>query len=106
MNKLLSIKEASELLNVTTSTLRRWEKEGKLIPDERTKGNQRRYKLSSIRPEKLQNRKTVAYARVSSSDQKEDLERQKSLLELYCASNGWSFELISDLGSGLNYKKK
>jgi predicted site-specific integrase-resolvase len=43
---------------------------------------------------------------VSSSDQKEDLERQKSLLELYCASNGWSFELISDLGSGLNYKKK
>ena len=43
---------------------------------------------------------------MSSSDQKEDLERQKSLLELYCASNGWSFELISDLGSGLNYKKK
>jgi len=83
MDKLLSIKEASELLNVTTSTLRRWEREGKLIPDERTKGNQRRYKLSSIRPETL-----------------------KNLLELYCASNGWSFELISDLESGLNYKKK
>ena len=106
MNKLLSIKEASELLNVTTSTLRRWEREGKLIPDERTKGNQRRYKLSSIRPETLKNRQVVAYARVSSSDQKEDLERQKNLLELYCASNGWSFELISDFGSGLNYKKK
>jgi len=106
MNKLLSIKEASELLNVTTSTLRRWEKEGKLIPDERTKGNQRRYKLSSIRPETLKNRQVVAYARVSSNDQKDDLERQKNLLELYCASNGWSFELISDLGSGLNYKKK
>ena len=106
MNKLLSIKEASELLNVTTSTLRRWEREGKLIPDERTKGNQRRYKISSIRPETLKNRKVVAYARVSSNDQKEDLERQKKLLELYCASNGWSFELISDLGSGLNYKKK
>ena len=106
MNKLLSIKEASELLNVTTSTLRRWEREGKLIPDERTKGNQRRYKISSIRPETLKNRKVVAYARVSSNDQKEDLERQNKLLELYCASNGWSFELISDLGSGLNYKKK
>jgi len=105
MNKLLSIKEASELLNVTTSTLRRWEKEGKLIPDERTKGNQRRYKLSSIR-QTLKNRQVVAYARVSSNDQKDDLERQKNLLELYCASNGWSFELISDLGSGLNYKKK
>ena len=106
MDKLLSIKEASELLNVTTSTLRRWEREGKLIPDERTKGNQRRYKLSSIRPETLKNRQVIAYARVSSNDQKEDLERQKNLLELYCASNGWSFELISDLGSGLNYKKK
>jgi hypothetical protein len=40
-------KEASELL---------WEREGKLIPDERTKGNPRRYKLSSIRPETLKNR--------------------------------------------------
>ncbi|EJF06112.1 putative site-specific integrase-resolvase [Thiovulum sp. ES] len=106
MNKLLTIKEASELLNVTTSTLRRWEREGKLVPDERTKGNQRRYKLSSIRPEKLKNRKTVAYARVSSNEQKEDLNRQKNILELFCASNGWSFELISDLGSSLNYKKK
>ena len=50
MNKLLSIKEASKLLGVSESTLRRWEREKKLIPDERTKGNQRRYKLSSLRP--------------------------------------------------------
>jgi putative resolvase len=34
------------------------------------------------------------------------LERQKKLLELYCSSNGWDFELISDLGSGINYNKK
>ena len=110
MNKLLSIKEAGKVLGVSESTLRRWEKEGKLIPDERTKGNQRRYKLSSIRPEltkkQKKDRKTIAYARVSSSGQKEDLKRQKELLELYCASNGWIFELISDLGSGINYKKK
>ena len=33
MNKLLSIKEASKLL-VSESTLRRWEREKKLIPDE------------------------------------------------------------------------
>ena len=51
-------------------------------------------------------RKTIAYARVSSYDQKSDLERQKQLLELYCASNGWEFEIISDLGSGINYNKK
>jgi predicted site-specific integrase-resolvase len=52
------------------------------------------------------NRKTVAYARVSSYDQKDDLERQKQALELYCSTQGWTFELISDLGSGMNYHKK
>ena len=48
----------------------------------------------------------MAYARVSSHDQKDDLERQKQLLELYCARQGWTFEVIADLGSGMNYQKK
>lgn len=107
---LLNIGDAAKLLGVAESTMRRWEKEGKLIPDERTAGNQRRYKLSSLRPEMGRgidyNRKTIAYARVSSHDQKADLERQKQLLEMFCASNGWKFEIISDLGSGMNYHKK
>lgn len=51
-------------------------------------------------------RKTIAYARVSSHDQKNDLERQKQVLELYCARQGWTFEVIADLGSGMNYHKK
>jgi putative resolvase len=109
MERTLTMKEASEILNVSQSTLRRWEREGRLIPDERTRGNQRRYKLSTIKPElseEKETRKTLAYARVSSNDQKEDLERQKKLLELYCSSNGWDFELISDFGSGINYNKK
>jgi excisionase family DNA binding protein len=46
--KLLTISEASELLGVAKSTLRRWEEEGKLIPDIRTKEGQKRYKLSSL----------------------------------------------------------
>lgn len=48
----------------------------------------------------------MAYARVSSHDQKNDLERQKQVLEIYCARQGWTFELVSDLGSGMNYYKK
>ncbi len=103
--KLLNIAQASKLLGVAQSTLKRWEKENRLIPDERTKGNQRRYKLSSLRPEMKHktsyNRKTIAYARVSSDDQKSDLEKQKQVLEIYCASNGWDLELLSDLGSGI-----
>jgi predicted site-specific integrase-resolvase len=51
-------------------------------------------------------RRTIAYARVSSHDQRSDLERQKQVLELYCARQGWTFEVISDLGSGMNYHKK
>lgn len=110
MDKLFNISQAANVLGVSESTLRRWETEGRLVPDERTAGGQRRYKLSSIRPQmkhgdKLE-RKTVAYARVSSHDQKADLERQKQVLELYCASQGWTFEVMSDLGSGINYNKK
>ena len=43
---------------------------------------------------------------MSSHDQKQDLERQKTVLEMYCASQGWQFEIVSDLGSGMNYQKK
>ncbi len=111
MTNLLTIKQAADILGVSESTLRRWEKEGKLLPDRRTEGNQRRYRLESIKPESVRklssaSRKTVAYARVSSHDQKSDLERQKQVLALYCASQGWTFEVVSDLGSGMNYHKK
>lgn len=110
MGKYLSIKEAANVLGVSVSTMRRWESEGRLIPDERTEGNQRRYLLSSIRPEFTREdnskRKTIAYARVSSHDQKQDLERQKKMLEMFCSCHGWTFEIIADLGSGMNYSKK
>jgi excisionase family DNA binding protein len=110
MNKLLTISEAAEALRVSPQTLRRWEREGKLIP-QRTKGGQRRYDISALRPELFRaaddaERKTIAYARVSSHDQKADLERQKQVLEAYCAAQGWTFEVVSDLGSGMNYHKK
>lgn len=51
-------------------------------------------------------KKTMAYARVSFHEQTQDLESQKKVLEMYCASNGWNFEILSDLGSGINYNKK
>jgi len=72
MNKLLSIKEASKLLGVSESTLRRWEKEKKLIPDERTKGNQRRYRLSSIRPEMMHGQKLIDKMKEAVDDSTQD----------------------------------
>jgi putative resolvase len=110
MDSLISIGEASKLKGVSITTLRRWEAAGLLIPV-RTESGHRRYSLAQIDAQaahanKQTSRKTVAYARVSSHDQKADLERQKQVLEMYCASQGWTFEVIADLGSGMNYNKK
>jgi excisionase family DNA binding protein len=110
MRKLVTISEAAKLLGVHPETVRRWEKAGKITPS-RTEGGARRYDVASIRPDLIHAspeapRKTVAYARVSSHDQKEDLERQKQVLESYCAAQGWTFELVADLGSGMNYRKR
>ena len=110
MERLVSIGEAAQALGVSITTLRRWEADGKLAA-EHTAGGHRRYDLAKLRPElfratETENRKTIAYARVSSHDQKDDLERQKQVLELYCARQGWTFEVIADLGSGMNYHKK
>jgi excisionase family DNA binding protein len=111
MNRLVSISEAAKVLGVSIPTLRRWDEMGRLVAI-KTEGGHRRYDIGKIRPETVHrfdyadSRKTVAYARVSSHDQKEDLDRQKQMLELFCSKNGWTYEVISDLGSGMNYHKK
>ena len=104
----LSIKEAATFLGVAESTLRRWENEGKLTP-ERTSGGHRRYSKESLiafKDKKDNNKLTIGYCRVSSSDQKEDLKRQIENVTSYCIANGYQFRIIEDLGSGLNYKKR
>jgi len=110
MERLIGIGEAAQALGVSITTLRRWEATGKLSAIH-TAGGHRRYDLAKLKPEMFHaaaqaERSTIAYARVSSHDQKDDLERQKQVLELYCARQGWTFELVSDLGSGMNYHKK
>ena len=112
MSELLSIGQAARVLGVTIQTLRNWDRNGLLHPDERTKGGDRRYKLETLRRINRNivfnkdDLKTIAYARVSSHDQKDDLVRQVQALEMYCAKNGFDYEVIQDLGSGMNYYKK
>ncbi|WP_293152253.1 MULTISPECIES: IS607 family transposase [unclassified Microcoleus] len=103
MDRLISIGELAELKAVSVDTIRRWEKEGKL-ESVRTDGGHRRYRLSDFVEQKTG--KTIAYARVSSHDQKADLDRQDAVLSGYCQSFGWEYEVIRDLGSGMNYRKK
>jgi putative resolvase len=110
MNKFLSIQQAAKFLGVSPQTLRRWEKEKKITPSHRTEGGQRRYDITKLHPfdptSKVTDRPTIAYARVSSHDQKEDLQRQVHMLEIYCSAKGWTFSIVKDLGSGMNYNKR
>ena len=111
---LLSASKASKLLGVSASTLRRWNRESK-IQSSRLPSGHRVYNVESI----LRNhaitttatttttsslesqRESFVYARVSSSKQKEDLERQKQ----YLLSQFPNHCLISDIGSGINFKR-
>ena len=116
---MLKIGKAAKLLGISIQTLHKWEQTGELVPDRKSNAGTRYYdadKLFSrikffeekLYPRNLNNEDnpTIGYARVSSHDQKEDLVRQSELLETFCVAKGWRFKIISDLGSGMNYKKK
>lgn len=106
MSRFLKIGEAAKILGVSIQTLRRWEENEILIPAKKVR--QTRYydydQLAGVTNNKTD--LTIGYARVSSHDQKKDLARQQSVLSSYCAAKGWTFEIVSDLGSGMNYRKK
>lgn len=100
-----SHKNACEFYGVSKNTIRKWADNNKVV-HKRTPSNQRVYFISTdinqskdIQPTTKQN---VIYCRVSSSKQKDDLERQC----LFLSSRYPSYKIIKDIGSGLNYKRK
>ena len=108
--KYYSTKKVTEILGVTAQTLRNWDKEGKLKPSYVKSNGYRYYSEESIMSY-TQERKTkknlnvVGYARVSSKKQSDDLERQINNLNTYISSKYDSFDIITDIGSGINYNK-
>ena len=104
--KLVKIGEAATMLGVSIKTLRAWEASGELIPTRKSRAGTRYYSTGTLLGFSNEFAPTVGYARVSSHDQKADLERQHSALESYCAAKGWQTYIIKDLGSGMNYHKK
>jgi excisionase family DNA binding protein len=101
---MLTIGQMARQLGVSVVTLRRWDRTGRLPSTSRTIGNHRRY--TEPAPTVATARKTIVYARVSSHDQKPDLERQKQRLLAHAEGQGWTdIEPITDLGSGMNCRK-
>ena len=101
----VSSQEACKLFQVSISTLRRWDNEGK-IDTYRTAGKQRRYstqlltKTNNTTTNDVQKQK-ICYCRVSSTHQKNDLQRQKE----YLKSKYPDYRIIQDIGSGINWKR-
>ena len=104
-SRFIKIGAAAELLGVSVDTLRKWEVSGELIPDRKSQGGTRFYDSSKLINLGSADSPTICYARISSHELKLDLERQQGILEAYCVSQGWKFEMIQDLGSGMNYHK-
>ena len=111
MEKLLSVAEAAALLNVTPWTLRKWDREGKLVAL-RTNGQHRRYRLVDINRflgievnVGEREKATAVYSRVSSHDQKQkgDLDRQKARNLEHCVNQGYRVtHILDEVGSGMN----
>jgi len=107
MEKLYTMKEASEILGVHIRTLQKWDKEGK-IRCVRTVGGKRRVPESEIK--RLlglhEVRKVIGYARVSPHTQRDELERQVEMINQYARERGWSVEILKDIGSGLEEDRR
>ena len=108
--KYYSSKTVTKILGVTAQTLRNWDKEGKLKPAYIKSNGYRYYSEESILSY-TQERKTkknlnvIGYARVSSKKQIDDLERQVNNIKEYLSSKYETYDIITDIGSGINYNK-
>ncbi|QOT01337.1 IS607 family transposase [Brevibacterium sp. JNUCC-42] len=108
---MYSIGKFSKLIGVTPKTLREWDKSGKLIPDLVKDNGYRYYSENQLyeylhRPKVRQKKITIGYCRVSSYKQKDDLERQVENVKSYMIAKGYSFDVVTDIGSGINYEKR
>ena len=107
---MIKINEMAKRLGVSIKTLQRWDREGILVA-KRTPTDRRYYTedqyLEYIGLASKSKRKTIAYARVSSVNQKDDLQNQISFIRNHVNAKGEVLDaVVEDVGSGLNYNRK
>ena len=106
--KYFTINKFAKMVGVTPQTLRNWDKSGKLTPHHTAENGYRYYsdeQLKQISGILSKAKITIGYCRVSSHKQKDDLDRQIENVRMYLLAQGKPFEIISDIGSGINYKR-
>lgn len=103
MSLKVSACDAAKYYGVSESRVRAWARDGK-IPAERTPGGHFRYILEVIQGEYIPKdwNDKIIYARVSSSKQAGDLERQV----IYLKEKYPDYTIVKDVGSGINYKRR
>lgn len=111
MSAFYKIGEFAEKIGVHIETLRRWDKEGTLKPAKVTEGGTRYYSEQQYneycgRVPRNKKREIILYCRVSENSQRDDLERQVENVKQYAYAKGYQFELVTDIGSGVDYGKK
>ena len=104
-------KDFAELVVVSVKTLQRWDREGILkayrTPTERRYYTYAQYLSFMGEGAKNDQREVVIYARVSTRNQKDDLQNQVDFLRTFCNARGMIVDnCIEDFGSGLNYNRK
>ena len=110
--KYYSIGEFANKIGKTVQTLRNWDKNGTLKPSHITSGGTRYYSQEQLnhflglKSKTKIDKKIIGYCRVNSHKQKDDLERQIENVRTYMYAKGYQFEIISDIGSGINSNKK
>lgn len=109
----LSIHKVASILGVTPQTLRQWDANGYFVPSQRRGNGYRYYTKEQVErfaeqfnTIKNKNRINIGYCRVSTNKQKDDLSRQVENVELYLKSLKTPYQIIKDIGSGINYNKK
>ena len=108
--KYYSIGEFAGLIGKTQQTLRNWDKSGYLKPAYVAPSGFRYYSEIQLNQilginKIVKPKKVLGYCRVSSQKQKDDLERQIQYVREYMIAKGYQFEIITDIGSGINYNK-
>ena len=108
--KLLRMNEVSEITGLAQSTLRLMHRKGEIVPAKVSPGGTRYYSDEKIKEymgvKTVSKRIVIGYARVSSRKQEDDLDRQIENLKTYMFAKGYSFEMITDIGSSINYSKR